>query len=392
MTYFLENNNKYNIVSKDALNVTEHLPYGVYTLQTDSFGAFFLEKGANFVLPEKCYGENPILANRIFNTFLDRSSSTGILLSGEKGSGKTLLTKTLSIMGKEYDMPTITINSNYAGAKFSFLIQSIEQPCIVLFDEFEKVYSETHEQEGLLSLLDGVFNSKKLFVFTANDIWNLTKYMFNRPGRIYYHIRYKSLSEQFIQEYCDDKLKDKSKIPEILQLVKTIKIFNFDMLQSLVEELNRYNESVNKAAFYLNIDINNDAELYIVTNFSYKEENISLTWEETEVDFNITNPKSRFEIYFDTPDDIFIVDEDNKKSEKEIDLPQPHENLIVASNNKRSTRTKKLSNGHTQFKQSDIFAVEKNGMILHFKNKDEFMVSLQRIFTSESRNYRDLMF
>lgn len=389
MTYFLENNNKYNIVSKDALNVTEHLPYGVYTLQTDPFGAFFLEKGSEFVLPEKCYGENPIVAKRIFNTFLNRESSTGVLLSGEKGSGKTLLTKTLSIMGKEYDMPTITIGAQYAGAKFSLLIQSIEQPCIILFDEFEKVYSERPEQEGLLSLLDGVFNSKKLFIFTANDIWSLSKYMFNRPGRIFYHIRYKSLSEAFIKEYCDDKLRDLSKVEEIINLTKTIRSFNFDMLQCLVEELNRYNESVNKAVYYLNIDLDNENEAFNVIEFRHSDETVELeeTREDYQIEFNISNPKSKFDIYF------------SEKCEEDIEnVENEDKSVLEVKSNKsnNSNRSKSLQRildrSYTSFRSNDIVKVEKNGSLFTLQNSDGFIVVIEKQVKSENKYYRDFLY
>jgi len=89
-------------------------------------------------------------------TFTDRSNSTGVLLTGEKGSGKTLLAKHLSIMGYDMGIPTIVINSAWTGDSFNKLIQDIEQPLIVMFDEFEKVYNR-EEQEKMLTLLDGVY-------------------------------------------------------------------------------------------------------------------------------------------------------------------------------------------------------------------------------------------
>ncbi|HRZ82907.1 MAG TPA: hypothetical protein P5069_10620, partial [Candidatus Hydrogenedentes bacterium] len=43
---------------------------------------------------------------------------------------------------------------------FNTFMQAIEQPLVVLFDEFEKVYDD-QEQQALLTLLDGVYPSNK---------------------------------------------------------------------------------------------------------------------------------------------------------------------------------------------------------------------------------------
>jgi hypothetical protein len=76
-------------------------------------------------------------------------------------------------------VPTIVINAPWCGDKFNTLIQSIQQPCIVMFDEFEKVYS-SEEQEAMLTLLDGIYSSKKLFLLTSNDKWRVDSHMRNR--------------------------------------------------------------------------------------------------------------------------------------------------------------------------------------------------------------------
>ena len=200
---------------------------------------------------KKHYGDNLKNADRIFQTFKDRSQSTGVMLTGQKGSGKSLLAKTLSLRGYKEGIPTIVINASWHGDAFNKFLQAIDQPAIVVFDEFEKVY-DSSEQEEILTLLDGVYPSKKLFILTCNDKWRVDYNMRNRPGRIFYMIDYKGLDPAFIREYCEDNLNNKSLIQKTCEITALFAEFNFDMLKALVEEMNRYNEGPAESLRMLN--------------------------------------------------------------------------------------------------------------------------------------------
>lgn len=252
MTYFMKTGNTYRVAKNDAMDIKDHLPGGNYIIQEDQFGNLFLERIENFTIPKKVYGDCLKNTERIINTFLDRPQATGVMLTGEKGSGKTLLTKNVSyILANSKDIPTIVINAPWHGDKFNTFIQSIEQPCAVIFDEFEKTY-DSEEQESILTLLDGVFPSKKLFMITCNDKWRVDYHMRNRPGRIYYMLDFKGLDEIFIKEYCNDNLNNKIYIDKICKIATLFAEFNFDMLKALVEEMNRYNEDPQEALRLLN--------------------------------------------------------------------------------------------------------------------------------------------
>jgi hypothetical protein len=95
----------------------------------------------------------------------------------------------------------------------------------------------------MLTLLDGVYPSKKLFLLTCNDKWRVDSHMRNRPGRIFYMIDFKGLDEAFIREYCEDNLNAKEYIDKICSIATLFSEFNFDMLKAMVEDMNRYNES-----------------------------------------------------------------------------------------------------------------------------------------------------
>ncbi len=252
MTYFLKNGNTFKVATNEALDLHEKLPAGNYTIQKDTFGNLYLEHIGNFTAPTKIYGDCLKNTDRIINTFLERPTTTGVMMTGEKGSGKTLLTKNVCMELAKQDIPTIVINAPWCGDAFNTFIQNIDQPCAILFDEFEKVY-ERDEQEQILTLLDGVFPTKKLFLLTCNDKYRVDYHMRNRPGRIYYMLDFKGLDSTFIREYCDDTLKEKNYIDKIVTLAGLFGEFNFDMLKALVEEMNRYGETPQEALRMLNI-------------------------------------------------------------------------------------------------------------------------------------------
>jgi hypothetical protein len=252
MTYFLKSGTRFNVSTKAALDLHEQLPPGNYTVKFDKMAnCFYLEQIEDFEIKGKVYGDTRRNAERILATFNDRTASTGVMLNGEKGSGKTLLAKMLAVNAAEEGVPTIVINAPWCGEEFNGFMQMIEQPTVILFDEFEKVY-DNDDHEKMLTLLDGVYPSKKLFVLTCNDKWRVNSHMRNRPGRIFYMMDFKGLEQDFIIEYCEDNLKAKEHIQAICRIATLFDQFNFDMLKALVEEMNRYNETPQEAMKMLN--------------------------------------------------------------------------------------------------------------------------------------------
>jgi hypothetical protein len=251
MTYFINSGTKWKPYPEAAIELQKTMPGGNYAIRKDPFDSLYFETLAPFTVPAKLYGDVTKHTQRIITTFLDRAASTGVLLSGEQGSGKTLLAKNISYTLAQQGVPTFIIAQPWHGEMFNALIQSISQPAVIMFDEFEKVYKR-EEQMHLLTLLDGVFSSKKLFLLTCNDEYSIDTRMKNRPGRIFYLLRYKGLPREAIIEYCEENLNNKEHVEAVALAASMFNEFNFDMLKALVEDMNRYGEHPAKVLELLN--------------------------------------------------------------------------------------------------------------------------------------------
>lgn len=324
-----------------APDFKDELPVGTYLLNYDQVRGFYLSEVDDFKLPAKTYGKEIERHKRIVNTFLSRPASTGVILAGEKGAGKTLLSKRVSIeLAKEHGIPTIIVNAPHSGDEFNQYIQSITQPAMIFLDEFEKVY-EGKSQDALLTVLDGTMQSKKLFVVAINEVHRMNQYMLNRPGRFFYVFNYSGVAADAIREFLEDNLKDKSRIESVMTYAQLFRNFTFDMLTAVVEEMNRYNEPVREVLKYLNVSMQyGGGDFYEVMHVEIKnDDGKNYTWDEDSVktkrsakafnegrmynplqdevsqlvyhlrpDEKTKQPRSGYEYYTLTPDDITKAD------------------------------------------------------------------------------------
>lgn len=267
MAQYLKQANTFKVLPDEAISVSDNLPVGYYGVFQTQSGELYLKVMDDFTVPSKLYGNSIKHTERILRTFEHRNGSTGAMFAGHKGSGKTLLARNISIEGIKKGYPTIMVTSGLKGDTFNDFIQSIEQPAIVMFDEFEKNYSRD-EQEVFLSLFDGVFQTKKLFIFTVNEVHRVQEHMKNRPGRIYYMIEFDTLGEDFIKEYIDDNLNNKSRAADIITIAKMFDKFSFDMLQALVDEINYYDSPMMELIELLNVKPMMDRSNYQIKLFN----------------------------------------------------------------------------------------------------------------------------
>lgn len=237
-------------------------------------------------------------------------------------------------MANEKEMPVILVNDAFGDFTEQFVdfLQTLDQQCVFLFDEFEKSFDES-DQESLLSVLDGAEITKSLFLFVANDRYRINEFMFNRPGRIYYRFEFSGLQSDFIREFIEDNLKDSSKIESCFQLCVAFQKLNFDMLKAVVEEINRYGEQPAEAIKLLNVELNYNENRYNIFLLENETETIVMEdrWFCPLDSTTYVKLKGDNHDYFLSPDklininsvdDIFIYNSDGKifKAEKALNI------------------------------------------------------------------------
>lgn len=226
----------------DGMKLYDQLPAQVYSISFNQMSGFKLVKHDDLEINEnKIYGTHLTKVDKVLKTFEAFERSLGIILSGEKGIGKSIFAKLVSNKAIEKGYPVIIV-SEYIPGIASF-IEGIQQEVVILFDEFDKTFVNSNNNENpqteLLSLFDGISAGKKMFIVTCNYLGNLNDFLVNRPGRFHYHFRFTYPDANEIKEYMQDKLEKKywKEIDNIIPFSYKVPL-NYDCLRSIAFEIN----------------------------------------------------------------------------------------------------------------------------------------------------------
>lgn len=260
----IKSGGQYDIYHNE-LEVFPDIPVQYYRVILTKTG-FHLVKNFDVTITEgKVYGVHTRKIDKVMNSFKRIERNLGVILSGDKGIGKSLFAKMMAMKAVSEGYPVILVDTYYPGIA-SFL-ESINQEVVVIFDEFEKTFKKSGDnnpQDEMLTLFDGFSTGKKMFIVTCNSLYDLNDYLVNRPGRFLYHFRFDYPTAEEITQYLQDKLEESfwGEIDKVVVFSKKVKL-NYDCLRAIAYELS-FGESFEEAIADLNI-VNTDVKYYDIT-------------------------------------------------------------------------------------------------------------------------------
>lgn len=221
----------------------------VYNLKWDRYsGMSYFEEDGSLSLPSKVYTtkSDDIFIKRV-NTYFQKTSklSTGVMLSGIKGTGKTVMAK---VIAKNSNLPIIVVDEDYPTSRINDFFRKFETPVTIIFDEVDKHW----DTEDLLGWLDGVqTNAKKLVLFTCNNEDRVNDYLKDRCSRVRY-IRYFEANDnaRFLREILRDKGIAEDKIKDTYTfIVNNFGLLSIDNILSFIDEKLLFPELSNEEIF-----------------------------------------------------------------------------------------------------------------------------------------------
>jgi hypothetical protein len=177
------------------------IPGKTYELHNTQMDEPCLSEIDSFTFPEKYYlsdGDKKFM-NKVINTYKKTTKlTTGVLFSGLKGSGKTLMAKKTAI---ESGLPIIVINGSVQASDIESFFSKVSTDVCIIMDEMDKDWYLPR----LLGFFDGVKSTcKKLILCTANDEREIDKYFNDRCSRIRYKRTFESIGKDVVKTILSD--------------------------------------------------------------------------------------------------------------------------------------------------------------------------------------------
>jgi len=244
----IKHGNVYDLFSDSDIETYNKYPVGTYQVILTRQGYELVGTEDLKCKEEKVYGSETEKLDKVLKAYQDSNRSLGVMMTGKKGTGKTLFVQLLSDKVMELGLPVLLVSKATPG--LADFLKTIQQEVMVVFDEFEKTFptgsDSDHEDEDdnkptqndLLGLLDGTSSQKMLFIFTANYEDKINNLLINRPGRIYYHFVFDNPEKDEVERYMDDKVPSEyhDEVKKLLSYT-LLHSFTFDELRAIASEL-----------------------------------------------------------------------------------------------------------------------------------------------------------
>ena len=211
------------------------IPGKVYDLSYDRYSCedIFKENG-DLSLPSKVYTskKDEFFKKRVLTYFNNAfTDTTGVMLAGTKGTGKTIMAK---VLAKESNLPIIIVDPQYPEHRLIKYFKQINTPVCILFDEVDKSF----DTEKMLDFLDGLQKtSKKLVIMTCNNLGRVSEYLQDRCSRIRYLRKYTTDDNL---EFLDILIKDMGikNIEDVSKFCReNIKLLSMDNIVAFLNEV-----------------------------------------------------------------------------------------------------------------------------------------------------------
>ena len=242
MSNFIINGER--IVTKPEGQDYDLMPGKVYDLLFDNYEMYsYLKENGNLNMPKKIYEieEDTKFMDRVllFHNSEYNNGNTGVLLAGDKGTGKSMLAKRIALKS---NLPIIIVDSSYPLWQITKFFKKVKTETCIIFDEIEK-NPRTWPSEDLLTFLDGIQETgKKIVIMTCNKTEGLDENLFDRCSRIRYYRKYKAnANEIFIKEMIEDKGLTPNQ--SLVDFIKRFTVKSFDNINSFLDEYKLYLET-----------------------------------------------------------------------------------------------------------------------------------------------------
>ena len=211
------------------------IPGKVYDLSFDRYmGEDVFKENGELSLPTKVYSskKDEFFKKRVLTYFNNAfTDTTGVMLAGTKGTGKTIMAK---VLAKESNLPIIIVDPQYPESRLIKYFKQISTPVCILFDEVDKSFNT----EKMLDFLDGLQKtSKKLVIMTCNNLGKVSEYLQDRCSRIRYLRKYTTDDNL---EFLDVLIKDMGikNVEEVSKYCReNIKLLSMDNIVAFLNEI-----------------------------------------------------------------------------------------------------------------------------------------------------------